>query len=151
LSRNLVRSANLLNSVGLLLVSGFLGWHATERLLTPAPMLGVVPIVVGLLAAAANWGVARLLLQPSRKNPAIRLAYLHNQGDVLVSLAPVLVGLLVMIFDRTFFDPLFALFIAGFFIWSTIKEVAGSHEELIWPEQMVCDHRAEELDLTQNR
>src|SRR5712691_6860401 len=66
LSRNLVRSANLLNSVGLLLVSGFLGWHAIERLLTPAPILGVVPIVVGLLAAAANWGVARLLLQPSR-------------------------------------------------------------------------------------
>ena len=31
----------------------------------PAPVVGSVAIVVGLLAAAANWGVARLLLAPS--------------------------------------------------------------------------------------
>jgi cobalt-zinc-cadmium efflux system protein len=58
-------------------------------MLNPVPVQGAVPIVVGLAAAAANWGVARLLLEPSRKNAAIRLAYLHNLGDVWVSLAPV--------------------------------------------------------------
>jgi|SRR5713226_2079325 len=144
LSRNLVRSANLLNSVGLLLVSGLLVWYAIQRLMAPAPVLGIVLIVVGLFAAAANWGVARLLLLPSEKNPAIRLAYLHNQGDVLVSLAPVLAGLLVTIFDRSFFDPLFALLIAGYFIWSTVKEIIGSRKALIWPDQMVCDHGSDE-------
>jgi hypothetical protein len=42
------------------LVSGLLLWQAVERILHPAPVVGAVAIVVGLLAAAANWGVARL-------------------------------------------------------------------------------------------
>src|SRR6266446_2254639 len=69
-------------------------WQAAERILHPAPVVGSVAAVVGLLAAAANWGVARLLLAPSRNNAAIRLAYIHNLGDVYVSLALVAAGLL---------------------------------------------------------
>jgi Co/Zn/Cd efflux system component len=38
--------------------------------------------------------VARLLLKLARNNAAIRLAYIHNMGDVWVSLAPVVAGLL---------------------------------------------------------
>src|SRR5256885_9422638 len=65
-SRKLLRSANVFNSVGLITVSALLMWQAAERMLNPVPVQGVVPIVVGLAAAAANWGVARLLLQPSK-------------------------------------------------------------------------------------
>jgi Co/Zn/Cd efflux system component len=56
-SRHLLRSANLFNSVGLVLVSGLLLWQAVERMLHPAPVVGSVAIIVGLFAAAANWGV----------------------------------------------------------------------------------------------
>src|SRR3989442_15729411 len=84
-SRNLLRSANVFNSVGLVLVSGLLLWQAIERILYPTPVIGSVAIIVGLAAAAANWGVAKLLLGPSRNNAAIRLAYIHNIGDVYVS------------------------------------------------------------------
>src|SRR5712691_1949091 len=55
-SRSLLRSANIFNSVGLILVSGVLLWQSVERLLDPAPVMGSVAIVVGLGAAAANWG-----------------------------------------------------------------------------------------------
>src|SRR5258708_40318676 len=60
-SRNLLRSANIFNSVGLVVVSALLLWQSIERLLHQAPVLGGVAIVVGLAAAAANWGVAQLL------------------------------------------------------------------------------------------
>jgi cation diffusion facilitator family transporter len=143
-SRNLLRSANVFNSVGLVLVSGLLLWQAIERLLHPTPTAGIVAIVVGLLAAGANWGVARLLLKPSRDNPAIRLAYIHNVGDVYVSLAPVLAGLLVSVTGLSLFDPLIAGGIAVWFIVSTLREVAQSHEELIWPEKIVCGHPEDE-------
>jgi cobalt-zinc-cadmium efflux system protein len=122
-SRNLVRSANFFNSIGLVAVSGLLLWQAVGRVLHPAPVLGVISIVVGLAAAAANWGVARLLRNPGRNNPAIRLAYIHNMGDVFVSLAPVLAG-----------------GIALWLIVSTLREVIGSHEELMWPEKISCGH-----------
>jgi Co/Zn/Cd efflux system component len=140
ISRHLLRSANLFNSVGLVLVSGLLLWQAVERMLHPAPVLGSVAIVVGLLAAAANFGVARLLLAPSRRNPAIRLAYIHNLGDVYVSLAPVAAGLLVTVTGYPIFDALIAAGIAVWIILSTAQEVFASHEELIWPEKIVCGH-----------
>jgi cobalt-zinc-cadmium efflux system protein len=113
LSRTLQRWANLLNSLGLVAVSGLVMWQAVERLLHPVPVLGIVPIAIGLLGAAANWGVARLLVEPSRRNPTIRLAYLHNMGDVLVSLAPVAAGSLIALTGHSFFDPLVALVIAA--------------------------------------
>jgi cobalt-zinc-cadmium efflux system protein len=96
--------------------------------------------VVGLAAAAANWGVARLLRDPSRGNPAIRLAYVHNMGDVFVSLAPVLAGLLVTLSGHSIFDPLVAGGIALWLIVSTFREVIASREELLWPEKISCGH-----------
>ncbi len=143
-SRNLVRSANFFNSVGLVAVSALLVWQAVDRVLHPAPVLGVVPIVVGFCAAAANWGVALLLLGPSRNNPAIRLAYIHNMGDVLVSLFPVLAGLLVVLTGRSLFDPLAALAIGLWIIISTVREVVSSREELMWPERINCGHSDDE-------
>ncbi len=147
-SRNLVRSANFFNSIGLVAVSALLVWEAADRLLHPAPVLGAVPIVVGLFAAAANWGVARLLLGPSRNNPAIRLAYIHNMGDVLVSLAPVVAGLLVVLTGRSFFDPLAALAIGLWIMGSTVREVVSSREELMWPEKITCGHSDDERTVT---
>ena len=144
ISRNLLRSANLFNSVGLLAVSVVLLWQSVERVLHPVPVSGIVPIVVGLAAAAGNWGVARLLWRPSRNNAAIRLAYIHNLGDVFVSLAPVLAGILVTASGWSWFDPLVAGGIALWLIVSTLREVVGSHEELIWPEKISCGHSDDE-------
>ena len=139
-SRHLLRTANLFNSLGLVAISGLLAWQAVERFLNPIPVQGAVPIVVGTAAAAANWGVAWLLRKPGHNNAAIRLAYIHNMGDVYVSLAPVLAGLLVILTGQSVCDPIIACVIAVWIILSTAHEVLGSHEELIWPEKIVCGH-----------
>jgi cation diffusion facilitator family transporter len=139
-SRTLIRSANMFNSVGLIAVSALLLWEAVERFLHPVPVQGLIPIVVGLAAAAANYGVARLLVKPSESNAAIRLAYIHNLGDVWVSLGPVAAGLLVVLTGYSFVDPLVAGAIALWIIVTTAHEVLASHDELIWPDKIVCDH-----------
>jgi cobalt-zinc-cadmium efflux system protein len=139
-SRHLLRTANLFNSLGLVMISGVLAWQAVERFLNPIPVQGAVPIVVGIAAAAANWGVAWLLWKPGRNNAAIRLAYIHNMGDVYVSLAPVLAGLLVIFTEQSVFDPIVACTIAVWIILSTAREVLGSREELMWPEKIMCGH-----------
>jgi cobalt-zinc-cadmium efflux system protein len=140
ISRHLLRTANVFNSVGLILVSLVLLWQSIERLLHPVSVQGVIAIAVGIAAAIANWSVARLLLEPGRNNAAIRLAYIHNMGDVYVSLAPVAAGLLVTFSGYAVFDTMIAAAIALWFIGSTGKEVFQSHEELIWPEKIVCGH-----------
>jgi Co/Zn/Cd efflux system component len=145
LSSHFLRTANVFNSLGLLLISGLVVWQAIERLFNPQPVLGIVPIVAGLLAAAGNWGVARSLREPSKEDVAIRLAYVHNLGDVLVSLAPVAAGLATMISETPLFDSVIAFGIAVFIIATTLKAVLGSGEELMWPENVVCGHHGEPM------
>lgn len=139
-SRTLLRTANIFNSVGLIAVSAVLLWQTVERFLHPVPVQGVVPIVVGLSAAAANWGVARLLRAPGEHNAAIRLAYVHNLGDVWVSLAPVVAGVLLVATGWPIFDPIVAALVAVWFMTSTGREVIASGDELIWPDRIVCCH-----------
>ena len=139
-SRHLLRTANVFNSVGLVLVSLVLLWQSIERFLHPVPVHSWAPLVIGLGAAATNWAVARLLREPGRNNAAIRLAYIHNMGDVYVSLAPVAAGLSVAVTGYAIYDTIVAAAIAVWFIVTTGKEVFQSHEELIWPEKIVCGH-----------
>jgi cobalt-zinc-cadmium efflux system protein len=116
LSRGPQRLANLFNSLGLVGLSVVVVWQAFERLMNPGTVVALVPMVVGLLAALANGCVALTLRRVSFMNPAIRLAYLHNLGDVLVSLAPVAAGILVSVSGLPVFDPIVALLTAGWII-----------------------------------
>ncbi len=150
LSGRFVRLANLFNSLGLLTVCAFIVGHVIERLTQPVAVLGLIPVLAGLLGAVGNWGVAHVLRAHAPDDPAIRLAYVHNLGDTLLSLAPVAAGCLVLVFHRSFFDPIVALLIAGFIVATTIKSLSGSHRELMWPDNVVCAHaedtRAAELN-----
>jgi cobalt-zinc-cadmium efflux system protein len=139
-SRTLLRSANLFNSVGLVAVSALLLWQAAEHVVAPTPVAGAVPAIVGLAAAAGNWGVARLLREPAQASAAVRLAYLHNLGDMWVSLAPVAAGILVALTGYFIFDALVAAGIALWIIGTTLREVVSSRDELISPEKLDCGH-----------
>ena len=144
LSGKLLRYANLFNSVGLLVISVFLILRVVERLSHPVEVFGLVPIVAGLIGALANWGVARVLREPSKEDIAIRLAYVHNLSDTLVSLIPVGAGVLIFVSGSFLFDSLFALLIAAVVVITTLRAVVGSHEELLWPENVSCDHSGDE-------
>jgi cobalt-zinc-cadmium efflux system protein len=146
MSKNFQRTANVLNSAGLVIISGILVWQSIERIIKPEKTIGYIPLAVGSLAAIANWGVARILAPIKNQNAAIRLAYLHNLGDIYVSLAPAAAGLLVLITGKSFFDPVIATGIGIWLIWSTFREISTSYNELIWPENAVCKHENLEID-----
>ena len=61
-------------------------------------------------------------------------------GDTLLSLAPVAAGVLVIVSGLPVFDAVVALLIAAVILVTTIRSVAGSHQELLWPENVVCGH-----------
>ena len=140
MSRNIQRIANLLNSFGILTICGLLVWQSIERILNPVLTIGYIPIIAGLLAAFANWGVARVLFKVKDQNAAIRLAYIHNLGDINVSLAPAIAGILLILTGKSYFDAIIAIIIGVWLIWSTSTEIAKSYNDLIWPEDAVCKH-----------
>jgi cobalt-zinc-cadmium efflux system protein len=147
LSGKLLRSANLFNSIGLLVICGFLVWRVAERLVHPVEVLGLVPVAAGLIGAVCNWGVAWVLRDASKEDVAIRLAYVHNLGDTLVSLIPVVAGILVFVSGSFIFDSLFALLIAAVIVVTTLQAVMGSHKELLWPENVSCGHSGTERSI----
>jgi Co/Zn/Cd efflux system component len=138
LSSHFLRSANLFNSLGLFTISGLLVWQAIERLIHPQQVWGAVPIVAGLLAAVGNWFVARSLREASKEDLAIRLAYVHNLGDTLVSLAPVLAGVAIVVTGSSLFDPAIAILIASVIVVTTFQAIKGSETALMWPVNVVC-------------
>lgn len=140
MSRDLQRAANVLNSLGLAAISAVVVWQAIDRVLDPRPVIGWVPVAIGLVAAAGNWGVARTLRPWRRTNPAVQLAYLHNLGDTYISLAPVVAGLLVSVFRSPVFDPLVALVMGLWILVTTMREVRRSAGQLLWPEEARCPH-----------
>ncbi len=140
MSKNFQRVANILNSVGLVIISGLLIWQSVEHIIKPSPTKGYIPLIAGTFAVIANWGVAKILYPIKNQNAAIRLTYLHNLGDIYVSLAPVAAGLLVLITGKSFFDPIIATGIGLWLIGSTIREISTSYNELIWPENAICQH-----------
>jgi Co/Zn/Cd efflux system component len=75
---------------------------------------------------------------------AIRLAYVHNLGDTMVSLVPVAAGILVFTSRIFAFFSLFALLIAAIIVITTLQAVIGSHKELLWPENVSCSHSGTE-------
>ena len=64
------------------------------------------------LAAAGNWGWPGPCAMPPATTLRSVSPYVHNLGDKLRSLAPVLAGVLVLVSGRPSFDPLVALGIA---------------------------------------
>jgi cobalt-zinc-cadmium efflux system protein len=141
LSGRLLRSANFFNSVGLIVISAVLVWESLARLAVPVPVVGIGPIVAGLVAAVGNWGVTHALREAKEEDPAIRLAYVHNLGDILLSLAPAVAGALILVTGRSVADSIAALAIAAVIIVTTIRELVRSGEELFWPADVVCGHR----------
>jgi cation diffusion facilitator family transporter len=140
ISRRFLQAANLFNSIGLGLITGFILFQAIKRISAPQPVVGLVPLISGIAGAAGNWGVARVLRAAAQEDAAIRLTYVHNLGDTLLSLAPAGAGLLVLAFRRSIFDPIVAVLIAGFIVTTTIASLAESRQELMWPDNVSCAH-----------
>jgi hypothetical protein len=51
-----------------------------------------------------------------------------------------LAGAVVVLGGPLWADPAIALAIAGAVVVPTARTVAGSHEKLVWPENVACAH-----------
>jgi cobalt-zinc-cadmium efflux system protein len=138
LSGNFLRLANLLNSVGILVIATGVVWQAAHRLVHPPPVAGVVVVAAALASALGNWAVTWVLRAASTDDASIRMAYVHNMGDALVSLVPALGGLCIVLVGATLVDAAVALLIAGILVISTLRVLGDVRTRLLWPDRVVC-------------
>jgi cation diffusion facilitator family transporter len=120
---------------GLILVAALsIGWYAVRRMLLPEPLnpLGL-GLVLSLLATGVNAAVAVVLLRAGRKHRSIVLEAdgRHLMTDVWASTAVVAGLWLVALTDLTRLDPILALLVAGYILWTAFGLLWRSAQGLL--------------------
>jgi cobalt-zinc-cadmium efflux system protein len=116
--------AALLNAVTLVMFAVLICWEAIQRLQHPEPVQPLIMFVSSGLGILINLVVGFGLRKESH-NLNVRAAAMHVFGDVGVSVAVIVAGLIVLITGWTFIDPLLSMVVALWLAvgtWGIIRE-----------------------------
>jgi cobalt-zinc-cadmium efflux system protein len=120
--------AALFNALFLVAAVGGIAWEAIRRFSEPADVAGLTVIVVAGIGVAIN-GITMLLFMSGQKGDLnIRGAFLHMAADTMVSLGVVVAGLVIMLTQANWIDPVVSLVIAVVIFmgtWQLLKDSLG--------------------------
>jgi cobalt-zinc-cadmium efflux system protein len=102
----------------LLVVAGWVVFEAMQRLDDPADVSGAGLLVVALLGLIVNLGSAVLLSRRSGDSLNMHGATLHMMSDAAGSVAAVIAGVAVAVWDAPRADPIASMVIAVLVLWS---------------------------------
>jgi len=111
--------AALFNAVFLLVTIGGLSWEAIRRLGSPEPVAGKTMMAVAAIGILVNAVTAWLFASGRKDDINLHGAFLHMASDALVSVGVVAAGLLILLANWLWIDPVVSLVINGVIIWGT--------------------------------
>lgn len=132
----------LVNYTTLIVVGCYLVVEAVQRFYEPTGIDGWLVVIVAGFALLVDAITAALTYSMSKTSVNIRAAFLHNLADALGSVAVIVAGTLIILFDWRFVDPLVTLLIAGYILWLSFAEIGGVVRILMLgapPELKVAD------------
>jgi cobalt-zinc-cadmium efflux system protein len=103
-------------------------------------LLGTYLIYV--FALVVDVGTAVLTYALSKHSMNIRAAFLHNVADALGSVAVIVAGTAIIMYDWRLIDPAITLLIAGYIIWQSVSEIGGAIHILMLGSPPDLDTRA---------
>lgn len=118
--------AALINYTTLILLGLFLTYEAILRLFAPTDVDGWSVVIIAAFALGVDTLTAFLTYALSKSSMNIRAAFLHNVADALGSVAVIVAGTVIILYDWRLIDPLITLLIAGYILWQSITEIDGS-------------------------
>ena len=117
--------AALINYTSLIVIGLYLIYEAVMRFIEPSGVDGWLVVIIAGVALAVDLATAALTYTLSQESANIRAAFLHNVADALGSIAVILAGTLILLFDWWWIDPLVTLLIAGYILWMSFSEIGG--------------------------
>jgi cobalt-zinc-cadmium efflux system protein len=118
------------NAVVLVLLSGWLGYEAIERLRSPVTVVESWMIWTSLAALLVNGGITLALVR-GHSDLNLRSILVHNFGDALSNIA-IIVGAVIMHYSgATWIDPLLGLAIGLLVLYSSIGILRESSHILL--------------------
>lgn len=118
-------AAALINYTTLIVIGLYLVYQAILRFFAPADVDGWLVVIIAGLALIIDLGTAALTFSLSKTSMNIRAAFLHNVADALGSVAVIIAGTLILLYDWRLADPLVTLLIAGYILWLSFAEIGA--------------------------
>jgi len=115
--------AALVNYTALILVALWLMGEAAGRLLDPPAVQGGIVIWLATLALVIDLGTAALTFRLSKESVNIRAAFLHNLADAGASVAVIVGGVLIALWDLRWVDPVLTIGISAFILWHVVQDL----------------------------
>lgn len=108
--------AALINSATMIGICVYLFYEAFKRFIEPGEINPGIMGIVAAIGLAANLAAMLLLKRDSRSSMNIRSAYLHLLGDTISSVAVVLGGIAIALWNINWIDPLLTILIGLYII-----------------------------------
>ena len=115
--------AALINYTTLIVIGFYLLYEAAMRFADPQPVEGWLIVIIAGIALIVDAVTAALTYVMSKSSVNIRAAFLHNVADALGSVAVIVAGTLILLYDWRLIDPLVTVLIAGYILWQSFKEI----------------------------
>jgi cobalt-zinc-cadmium efflux system protein len=115
--------AALINYTTLIVIGLYLLFEASMRLVDPQPVEGWLIVIIAGIALVVDAVTAGLTFAMSKSSVNIRAAFLHNVADALGSVAVIVAGTLILLYDWRLVDPIVTVLIAGYILWQSFREI----------------------------
>ncbi|GHP14629.1 cobalt transporter [Lentilactobacillus fungorum] len=137
-----------LNSIVLGVVCLILMIEAAKRISQPEPINGNLMLTIAVIGLVANLLSAYLLNAGSKSNLNMKATYLHILSDALSSIAIIIGGILIDLFNWTLVDPVVTILVAAYIIYEAIPIVRQTFRILMQGAPNI-DYEAIKHDLLQ--
>lgn len=123
--RRIETVAALINYTTLIIVGLYLIYEGAMRLIEPPEVQGWMVVILAGVALLIDVLTAALTFSMQKGSQNIRALFLHNLSDALSSVAVIVGGALIILYDMRWVDPVITIGIALYILWLALREFAG--------------------------
>ena len=117
--------AALINYTSLIIIGLYLVYEGAMRFADPPQIEGWTVVVLGSIALIVDTLTAMLTYSMQKGSVNIRALFLHNLSDALASVAVIVGGVLILVYDIRWVDPAITIGIAAYILWLAFSEIGG--------------------------
>ncbi len=113
----------MINLTTLILIGLYLLFEAILRIFQPEPIAGWIVVIIAAIALIVDVITAALTYSLAKNSLNMRAAFLHNLADALSSVAVIIAGTLIILYQWYIVDTLCTFLIAGYVLYHGIVEI----------------------------
>ena len=117
--------AALINYTSLIIIGLYLVYEGAMRFVDPPEIEGWTVVILGGVALFIDTLTAWLTYSMQKGSVNIRALFLHNLSDALASVAVIVGGVLILLYDIRWVDPAITIGIAVYILWLAFSEIGG--------------------------